>query len=201
MKVLQTFRGILLSMLNKYPTSAAEDEAILRMLRQHLKYSAANQSASNAMCSREKYDINDDAYDCSQILSEDQMGQLSEMDPNSDIYWRTVSAVTYRLTRKRILITAVQQLDELIEYFDYILVKTPTLKAGDHADFTTDEDNTDYLQVWNSTVRPHQNITLGTDHIDAETADNGRRQPTFAYKRKFRQYIWDATNPFQWPEW
>jgi hypothetical protein len=175
LRVLETLRGLVLSVLAEHPTNCSHDQALharLEALRRH--------GQVKGDLSIEVDDTSDPDGDG---LTEQDQTYLQNLTPDSDAYWRLLNAVTYRLTRKNILIASLRQLDQLIAYFRAMTQ-------------LSEADCGSYAELWSTIVQDPPTISSAA----REGHRGAGRTSGYEYTRMYRTYKWDATSPLQWPE-
>lgn len=106
-------RGILTSYLTKtHPTSEEEDTIKIAFLRDELGASAAGGAESQG--------DDKESFDSSQKSSKDSNNVAGDNSAD-DANWKLLCALTYRITRKKILKNAILLLEEVIDWVDKIL--------------------------------------------------------------------------------
>lgn len=124
---------------------------------------------------------------------------LVQLEVHSDAYWRTLSAVQYRLTRKRILISSVRTFDDLISYFEQVegvLTKDGEVASGDNRSEGTAGESC--ATLWRRCIG--DNVAFSGKDGFAHSGSSARRTPQYDYLKRYRTYVRDATNPLHWPE-
>lgn len=205
-KALSTLRDLLLAMLGEHSTSAAQDMSILDWLnaRRIVSSPAASQVNATAVAS----DLSDslDALTMG-ATAEKKLSSAAErlqksvpelyeglaaLSVDSEAYWRTLSAVQYRLTRKRIIIGSVRTLDDLVSYFERA---QRTLGADKSSEEGGGESCT---AMWDRAVTDDHTFSSVTG--SSQSGVTARRTPTWDYLKRYRTYKHDAINPLHWPE-
>lgn len=232
LKVYTTLRGLLLSMLGTHETSVVQDEALLQWLT---ALRMRNRNTTAASTEPSITSEQDDAHRADEelggvpsaeaclaklreVLSAAEAVRISLIPLDSEAYWKLVSAVTYRLTRKRILVAIIRRLDQLITYFECMVRMTEGTASLDGqpaegpaertaegtAEGTAAVPEATYescSMLWQSLIDEgdlyNANNYLATA---AGNEEDGHRRLSWDYLKRFKNYVWDATNPLQWPE-
>lgn len=201
--MLTTLRDMLLAMLGEHTTSAAQDMCILDWL--NARRMVITPIETRAVETDSSADLTD-SLDALTLGTSPAKGLsraterlkksvpelfdgLTSLDVDSDAYWRTLSAVQYRLTRKRILIGSVRNLDDLIAYFE----RAQSSVSADDA-----SGGESFSAIWSRSVSDDH--TYSSVDGSSQSGVTARRAPTWDYLKRYRTYKWDATNPLQWPE-
>jgi len=219
-------RGMLLNMLAEHATSAAQDMCILDWLNAR-RFASSETSVSDAAPDNAASEIDSsapttaDLTDCLDALtlkstaerelhaattrlhaagSAELFDTITHLEVDSDAYWRTLSAVQYRLTRKRILIASVRNLDDLIIYFEQV---ERILIGGEDVDSVDKKDSEastgeSCAALWRRCIG--DNHALSSKDKSTQPASSARRVPLYDYLKRYRTYVRDATNPLHWPE-
>lgn len=219
LKMYTTLRGLMLTMLGSHETSVAQDEAILQWLTSlrmrdhhhchrgapvsnsdlHSELDDSLKGASAASCASRHTELGGvpSVEDCINMLNEvftvAEAERIASIPLDSDAYWKHVSAVTYRLTRKRILVGIIRRLDQLIAYFESMVRITETS--------TPDTAHESCTMLWQSLI-DEEGLYNSNNYLSTAAAhqEDGHRRPSWDYVKRFKTYVWDATNPLQWPE-
>jgi len=171
LRALTMMRGLLLSILGSHATGIAQDYemlSILERLRLHDTPAKAD-------------------TDCT--LEPSEVARLQAMSPESDLYWKHVTAINYRLTRKLIMARGAQLMDQLIAYFEECVVEGS-------------EREESYRQLWQKLVTVPIDIKTEEEDKtevddDAKEIDDGGRPPSRGYAVRLKAYVRDATVPTQ----
>lgn len=218
-------RGMLLNMLAEHPTSAAQDMCILDWLNTR-RFVSSDESSSDAPRDNAASEIDSSAPATAELadslealtvstaaereltaaatrlqatVSAELFAAITHLEVDSDAYWRTLSAVQYRLTRKRILIASVRNLDDLIVYFEQV-ERVLTGEDGDNPDKKDGEMSAgeSCAALWRRCIGDHH--ALSSKDKSTQPASSARRAPLYDYLKRHRTYVRDATNPLHWPE-
>jgi hypothetical protein len=189
--VLTTLRGLLLSLLGNHETSVSQDQTLLARLEQ-MRRSKVTHHAKEGMQS-ELDDAEKTDGSPEDVLSAQPEDTLRGIVVDSDAYWRLLNSVTYRLTRKNILVASLRRLDQLIAYFQALHEQDHMLTA--RAGGPAAEESCS--QLW---ARHVQDLQEEDSRGAGAVEDTARRTSGYEYKRRYRFYRLEATNPLQWPE-
>lgn len=136
-----------------------------------------------------------------EALSAELFERITALEVDSDAYWRMLSAVQYRLTRKRILIGSVRNLDDLISYFEQVERMLIGEEAGHSTSGNSDSPvsaGESCASLWRRCIGDN-NVLFG-NYQTALSGSSARRAPLYDYLKRYRMYVRDATNPLHWPE-
>lgn len=246
LKVFSTLRGLMLSMLGAHETSVVQDEAVLQWLtalRLRNRHGADAVTEASEQDDTAGHIGNSDGADdvrsaaewagkrgstdsiptveqCTlklqEVLSASEAERIAGIPLDSDAYWKLVSAVTHRLTRKRILVAIIRRTDQLIAYFENAVRITkgiesvdPVEKASADAPVIPSEDTVQEQvhqqeescsMLWHSLVGDGDCLYETMAQAQAQQVVDGHRKPSWDYLKRYKRYVWDATNPLQWPE-
>lgn len=193
-RVLETLRGLLLTLLGQHPTSYSQDRAILARL-ERMRRGEGEGTPTFSKATADLGTETDDAPAAAEDGSEEGEEQLSAADlarlealtPDCDAYWRLLNAVTYRLTRKNILIASLRRLDQLLSYFRAI------------GDVSEADCGGSYGDLWTALVTD-DGASISQAGAPRAGFRGAGRSSGYQYVRAYRTYKWDAANPLQWPE-
>ena len=138
-------RGVTLAVLAQHPTHIRQDEAALRVLQRSRTGSSTQlqdqppqpppscaRESSLALALTEHIDLGVASTDdpATARLAAVEEARLAEMAFDSEAYWKTLSALNYRLTRKRVLVRSLALMDQLIAYFECVAGELDTPHQG-----------------------------------------------------------------------
>ena len=218
-------RGMLLNMLAEHATSAAQDMCILDWLNAR-RFVSSDESAGDAPRDNSASEIDSSAPTTADLtdsldaltvsttaerelaaaatrlqtaVSAELFDAITHLEVDSDAYWRTLSAVQYRLTRKRILIASVRNLDDLILYFEQV-ERVLIGEDGGNPDKKDGETSAgeSCAALWRRCIGDQH--ALSSKDKSTQPASSARRAPLYDYLKRHRTYVRDATNPLHWPE-
>ena len=220
LKALGTLRALLLSILGEHSTSVAEDKAILAWL-DALRRQGQQSDAASTQHERANR-ISTTGIESLDTLNKELRDTLLALSVETDKYWRLLSAVTYRLTRKHILVASLRRLDRIVSYFERMSENSPvvapltddalpTTTNSTSSNATTISNASSLTSLWEELVEDPEreaasNISSSCDvqtHLLPEqyrATHPGARASGQDYYKRTVEYRWAATNPLQWPE-